>query len=88
MPVKTVALPAVAMARVHSFPPIASRTSRVLILGTMPGKVSLRERQYYAHPQNGFWRIIGGILGFDPASPHDSARRLGSRRQVSRCGTC
>ena len=45
---------------------------RVLILGTMPGKVSLRERQYYAHPQNGFWRIIGGILGFDPASPYDA----------------
>jgi TDG/mug DNA glycosylase family protein len=45
---------------------------RVLILGTMPGKVSLRERQYYAHPQNGFWRIVGGILGFDPASPYDA----------------
>jgi double-stranded uracil-DNA glycosylase len=45
---------------------------RVLILGTMPGKVSLRERQYYAHPQNAFWRIIGGMLGFDPASPYDA----------------
>jgi TDG/mug DNA glycosylase family protein len=56
--------------QVHSFPPIESRTSRVLILGTMPGGVSLRERQYYAHPQNQFWRIIGEILGFDPASPY------------------
>ena len=36
----------------------------------MPGKVSLRERQYYAHPQNVFWRILGEILGFDPASPY------------------
>jgi TDG/mug DNA glycosylase family protein len=63
-------MPAAAMARIHSFPPIASRVSRVLILGTMPGRVSLRERQYYAHPQNLFWRIIGGILGFDPASPY------------------
>ena len=52
---------------VQSFPPIAQRTARVLILGTMPGRVSLRERQYYAHPQNAFWRIVGGILGFDPA---------------------
>jgi TDG/mug DNA glycosylase family protein len=42
----------------------------VLILGTMPGRLSLRERQYYAHPQNLFWRIIGGILGFDPAIPY------------------
>ncbi|HZA65783.1 MAG TPA: DNA-deoxyinosine glycosylase [Geminicoccaceae bacterium] len=56
---------------VQSFPPIATRWSRVLILGTMPGKASLRERQYYAHPQNAFWRIIGGILGFDPASPYE-----------------
>jgi TDG/mug DNA glycosylase family protein len=45
---------------------------RTLILGTMPGRVSLRERQYYAHPQNAFWRIVGGILGFDPASSYDS----------------
>jgi TDG/mug DNA glycosylase family protein len=44
----------------------------VLILGTMPGRVSLRERQYYAHPQNLFWRIIAGILGFDPALPYEA----------------
>jgi TDG/mug DNA glycosylase family protein len=60
------------MMQIHSFPPIAGGMPRVLILGTMPGKVSLRERQYYAHPQNVFWRIIGGILGFDPASPYDA----------------
>jgi double-stranded uracil-DNA glycosylase len=60
------------MLPIHSFPPIASGMPRVLILGTMPGKVSLRERQYYAHPQNAFWRIIGGILGVDPASPYDA----------------
>jgi len=36
----------------------------------MPGKASLRERQYYAHPQNAFWRITAEILGFDAASPY------------------
>jgi double-stranded uracil-DNA glycosylase len=55
---------------IESFPPITSGTARVLILGTMPGRVSLRQRQYYAHPQNAFWRIIGSILGFDPALPY------------------
>lgn len=60
------------MSPVHSFPPIESRMSRVLILGTMPGRVSLRERQYYAHPQNAFWRIIGAIVGFDPASSYQT----------------
>lgn len=44
----------------------------------MPGKVSLRERQYYAHPQNAFWSITGEILGFDPASTY--AARVSSLR--------
>jgi double-stranded uracil-DNA glycosylase len=54
----------------HSFPPIASPDSWVLILGTMPGKASLREQQYYAHPQNAFWRIAAEILGFDATSAY------------------
>jgi hypoxanthine-DNA glycosylase len=36
----------------------------------MPGIVSLRENQYYAHPQNAFWRIVATILGFDAVSPY------------------
>lgn len=56
---------------VQSFPPIETELSRVLILGTMPGRVSLREGQYYAHPQNLFWRIIGELVGFDPTCPYE-----------------
>ena len=58
--------------RVHSFDPISDAASRVLILGTMPGKASLRAEQYYAHPQNAFWKILGGLLNFDPASAYES----------------
>lgn len=54
----------------HSFPPIAVPESWILILGTMPGKISLREQQYYAHPQNAFWKITAEILGFDAASSY------------------
>ena len=43
---------------VYSFPPIADLQSKVLILGTMPGKESLRKNAYYAHPQNAFWKIL------------------------------
>jgi TDG/mug DNA glycosylase family protein len=64
----------------HCFPPIASETSRVLILGSKPGKVSLREQRYYAHPRNQFWRIVGELLGFDPASPYEA--RVGSLRSA------
>jgi hypothetical protein len=45
------------MNRVESFPPIVSEKSKVLVLGSMPGEVSLKARQYYAHPRNAFWRI-------------------------------
>ena len=42
----------------------------MLVLGSMPGVTSLRLQQYYGHPQNAFWKIVGAVLGFDPASPY------------------
>ena len=59
---------------VHSFPPIEHTDAHVLILGTMPGKASLRAHQYYAHPQNAFWKITAQILGFDGAGSYDDRR--------------
>jgi len=43
---------------IYSFPPIADCNSKILILGTMPGKESLKMNAYYAHPQNAFWKIV------------------------------
>jgi TDG/mug DNA glycosylase family protein len=57
--------------RIHSFPPISDPASRLLILGSMPGKASLRAKQYYAHPQNAFWRIVAALLEFDAAAPYE-----------------
>lgn len=44
-----------------SFNASADKNSKVLILGSMPGVKSLEEAQYYAHPQNRFWKVMGKI---------------------------
>ena len=46
------------MQRISSFPPIISKDSKILILGSVPGVKSLEMQEYYAHPQNKFWKII------------------------------
>ena len=58
------------MPRVRSFEPIEDGKAEILILGSMPGRASLAARQYYAHPQNAFWRIAAELLEFDRASPY------------------
>ncbi len=45
----------------NSFKPSIDKNSKILILGSMPGVKSLSERQYYAHPQNRFWKVLGNI---------------------------
>lgn len=45
------------------FPAIARTDARILILGSLPGERSLSANQYYAHPQNAFWRIMRDIAG-------------------------
>jgi hypoxanthine-DNA glycosylase len=44
-----------------SFPPISNPETEILILGTLPGERSLQMQEYYAHPQNKFWRMIAAI---------------------------
>lgn len=58
---------------VHSFPPIADASATRLILGSMPGAVSLSAKQYYAHPHNAFWRIMAALTGV-PADAEYAAR--------------
>jgi hypoxanthine-DNA glycosylase len=58
------------MRRVQSFPPIVSQQSKLLILGSMPGEASLKAGEYYAHPRNAFWHIMGELFGAGPSLPY------------------
>ncbi len=46
----------------RGFPPIIDRDTEALILGSFPSEASLAARQYYAHPRNQFWRLLGALL--------------------------
>jgi double-stranded uracil-DNA glycosylase len=60
---------------VDGLPPVGSSAPRLLILGSLPGVRSLDQRQYYAHPQNQFWHLLGSALG-EPLAQLSYAERL------------
>jgi hypoxanthine-DNA glycosylase len=52
----------------QGLPPLIAANTCVLILGSFPGARSLELQQYYAHPQNQFWRLIAAVLEAKMAS--------------------
>ena len=66
--------------RLHGLPPVLTRSTRVLVLGSFPGRASLEAGQYYAHPRNLFWPLLGSLWGLDLAAwPY--RRRLAELRR-------
>ena len=48
--------------RLRGFPPVIDRRCNTLILGSFPSESSLAKGQYYGHPQNQFWRLVGRVI--------------------------
>jgi len=66
------------MPRVYCFEPIEDTAATVLILGSMPGRISLATGQYYAHTRNAFWTIMGELIGAQSGLPY--TERIGILR--------
>ena len=67
------------VARKHGLPPVLARGTCVLILGSFPGEASLTAAQYYAHPRNHFWPLVGAVIGV-PLAALSYRQRLASLR--------
>lgn len=61
--------------RKSAFAPVVAPSTRVLVLGSLPGEASLAAGRYYAHPRNQFWTLVGGVIGRDLA-PLEYPERL------------
>lgn len=50
--------------------PVIGTRPAVLILGSYPGMTSLSRDEYYAQPQNRFWRVMEALLAIDAVLPY------------------
>ena len=69
-------------------PPIAKPDARVLILGSLPGQASLKLQQYYAHPRNQFWPILGQLFEFPANAPYPERLQHALRHRIALWDVC
>lgn len=61
---------------VRSFEPIVNDKSRILILGSMPGKESLIRNEYYGNRRNSFWKLMFDMFGLEYVDEYDKKIQL------------
>ena len=72
----------------QGFRPVGERDARVLVLGTLPGPMSLAMNQYYAQPRNAFWPIMGALFGASPGLGYRERLRLLKAGRVALWDVC
>jgi double-stranded uracil-DNA glycosylase len=67
---------------------VARTDAQVLILGSLPGTVSLQRGEYYAQPRNAFWRIMGEIAGASPGLPYQERLHMLNEHGIALWDVC
>ncbi|GAB3061015.1 DNA-deoxyinosine glycosylase [Virgibacillus ainsalahensis] len=66
-----------------SFPPVLPRNPKVLILGSMPGGISLEKKEYYGNPRNHFWGILFEIFKEAPVDDYEEKLKFIKRNKIA-----
>jgi len=68
---------------ISGFEAISSPDAKTLILGSIPSVASLEKKEYYGHPRNAFWWIMGHILGFAPSAAYSERAEYLEKRKIA-----
>jgi hypoxanthine-DNA glycosylase len=72
----------------QSFAPITPNQPRILILGSLPGDLSIAKDQYYAHPQNRFWKVLFQLFGQEFTTDYSERIKLLHEQQLALWDVC
>lgn len=72
----------------QSFAPITPNQPRILILGSLPGDLSIAKDQYYAHPQNRFWKVLFQLFGQEFTTDYAERIKLLHEQQLALWDVC
>ncbi|WP_163410293.1 DNA-deoxyinosine glycosylase [Flavobacterium ajazii] len=62
--------------------PLVDKSTKILILGTMPGDQSIAHQQYYANKGNRFWKIIFTIFEEDFSDSYENRKALLKKHRI------
>ncbi|WP_106498184.1 DNA-deoxyinosine glycosylase [Lentibacillus sp. Marseille-P4043] len=77
--------------KLRSLPPIVAENAKVLILGSMPSRMSLEKQAYYGNPHNHFWGILYALFNQEPCETYDEKIAFIKQHQIAlwdTIGTC
>lgn len=66
-----------------ALPPLVDNSSRILILGTMPGDQSIAKQQYYGNKGNHFWKILFTIFDENYSASYDERQIFLKKHKIA-----